>query len=54
MKAWQEGGDFKDIVLRDPEISRHLTANQIEQVFDLKQHLRNVDYIFKRVFSSKI
>lgn len=54
MKAWQEGGDFKEIVLRDPEISRHLTANQIEQVFDLKQHLRNVDYIFKRVFSSKI
>jgi adenylosuccinate lyase len=54
MKAWQEGGDFKDIVLRDPEISRHLTADQIEQVFDLKQHLRNVDYIFKRVFSSTI
>jgi adenylosuccinate lyase len=54
MKAWQEGGDFKDIVLRDPDISRHLTANQIEKVFNLKQHLRNVDYIFKRVFSSKI
>jgi len=54
MKAWQEGGDFKEIVLKDPDINRHLTASQIEEVFELKRYLRNVDYIFKRVFSSNI
>jgi len=51
MKAWQEGGDFKQIVLQDPDIKSHLTGEQIEEIFDLKQHLSNVDYIFKRVFS---
>lgn len=50
MKAWEEGRDFKEIVLQDSNIKSHLTLDQIEEVFDLKRHLSNVDYIFKRVF----
>jgi len=50
MRAWSEGANFRDLVLRDRAITRRVPRHQIERAFDLKRQLRNVDQIFARVF----
>lgn len=50
MKVWDEGGEYRDLVMKDADISSHLSAEEIARVFDLKHYLRNVDVVFKRVF----
>ncbi|HEV7843295.1 MAG TPA: adenylosuccinate lyase [Pyrinomonadaceae bacterium] len=52
MKVWDEGGDFHALVSADPEISAHLSPEQIARVFSLDTYLRNVDAIFARVFGA--
>jgi adenylosuccinate lyase len=50
MKVWDEGGEFKELVMNDADITERLTAEEIARVFDLKHYLRNVDKVFARVF----
>lgn len=50
MKVWDEGGDYPELVNNDPDISDHLSAEEIERVFDLNHYLRNVGTVFDRVF----
>jgi adenylosuccinate lyase len=50
MKSWQTGAQFRKILFRDTDVKRYLTAKEVEDIFDLKYYLKNVDYIFKRVF----
>src|SRR5262249_28671778 len=46
MRAWQEGLNFRSLVLNDAEITRLVPHQQIEAAFDLKRQLRNIDNIF--------
>ncbi len=50
MQVWEEGGTFRKRVLADPEIGKHLSQGELEELFDLKHHLRHVDELFRRVF----
>ena len=50
MRAWQEGKNFRELVLKDKDITKRVPRAQIERAFDLKRQLRNVDKIFERVF----
>ena len=50
MRAWQEGRNFRELVLKDKEITNRVPRAQIERAFDLQRQLRNVDKIFARVF----
>ena len=50
MKVWDEGGDYKDLVMKDADISTRLSPEEIARVFDVKHYLRNVDRVFARVF----
>ena len=50
LKASREGGDLKRELLRDGEIRRYLKPKEIEAIWDVKQHLVNVDFIFRRAF----
>jgi len=50
MKVWEEKVDFRTALKADPDVSRVLTAAEIDACFALDHHLRRVDYIFKRVF----
>jgi adenylosuccinate lyase len=50
MKVWDEGGEYRDLVMKDADISSHLSSEEIARVFDLKHYLRNVDTVFQRVF----
>ena len=51
MKAWEDGKDFKEVLLSDAELCEHLPGVEIERCFDVKNALRWVDAIFDRVFS---
>ncbi len=51
MKSWGGKVNFKDIILKDEEIIRCLSLHEIEECFDVKHDLKQVDYIFDRVFS---
>jgi adenylosuccinate lyase len=51
MRAWKEGRNFKELVLKDKGITRRIPRQQLERAFDLKRQLRNVDKIFARVFN---
>jgi adenylosuccinate lyase len=46
------GKDFKTELLNDPEVSRVLTKEEIDEKFDLGYHTKHVDTIFQRVFSN--
>jgi len=50
LKVGKEGGDLKRALLSDAEIRRHLSTQEIEAIWNVKQHLTNVDFIFRRVF----
>jgi len=53
MEVWKEGGDFAARLKADPDIRKHLTAKEIDGCFDIKQTIKKVDYIFKRVFGKR-
>jgi adenylosuccinate lyase len=50
LKVGKEGGDLKRELLADAEIRRYLSSQEIEAIWSVKQHLTNVDFIFRRVF----
>jgi adenylosuccinate lyase len=50
MKSWKTGVQFKKLLLEDKETKKFLTAKEIGNIFDLEYYLKNVDYIFTRVF----
>ncbi|HLE09051.1 MAG TPA: adenylosuccinate lyase [Thermodesulfobacteriota bacterium] len=50
MKVWKGKTGFKTVCLNDKELMRHLTPEDVEECFGLKSYLKNIDYIFKRVF----
>lgn len=54
MKAWKEGLNFKKLIENDGEIKKYLSKDHIESVFDIGYYIKNVDYIFSRVFSDFI
>lgn len=51
MRCWKEKEDFKGLILNDKEMMGYLSAEDIEECFDTSHDLKNVDYIFERVFS---
>jgi adenylosuccinate lyase len=53
MRAWKQGLNFRELVLKDKQITKRVPPRQIERAFDLKRQLRNVDKIFARVFSGR-
>ncbi len=50
MPVWRGEGDFLTLLKRDPDVSKALTAQELEELFDLDHHLKHVDTIFDRVF----
>ena len=51
MKCWTDKIDFKNLIINDRKIISHLSLEEIEECFDVKHDLKQVDYIFDRVFS---
>ena len=50
MKTWRGEGDFLTLLKADADVSKALSAPELEALFDLGYHLQRVDVIFDRVF----
>ncbi|MBN2467932.1 MAG: adenylosuccinate lyase [Deltaproteobacteria bacterium] len=50
MEVWKGTKSLKEILLHDPEVLEYLTPKEIENVFDVENQLRHLDFIFRRVF----
>jgi adenylosuccinate lyase len=53
MDTWDQGGEFRDRVLADPEITRLLSKEDVDRAFSLEEALRNVDAIFGRTLNER-
>ena len=51
MDVWHGNGAFLNLLKGDAEIAGYLAADELESLFDLGYHTKNVDTIFKRVFA---
>ncbi len=49
MQVWQDGSDFKDVLLRDRKVRKLLSANDIDSCFNIKYYLRHTDRIFRKL-----
>ena len=50
MQAFNDGGSFKDYLLKDKDVAKYLSAQEIEEKFSLNHHMRQIPTIFTRVF----
>ena len=50
MRSWQEGIEFRELLLQDEEVNSHLSTDELAAVFNVENFLRHVDFIFDRVF----
>jgi len=53
MKSWQEGLEFRDLLEKDPIVTKYLKKKELVAIFNVKNFLRNLDFIFNRVFKDK-
>ncbi|MFV0320896.1 MAG: adenylosuccinate lyase [Alphaproteobacteria bacterium] len=51
MKVWDGQGHFLELLKQDKDVTDALSTEELEKQFDLKHALRNVDFIFNRVFA---
>jgi len=49
MAAWEGKGQLKDLLAADPDVQKHVTAKDLDRVFDLSVHFRDVERTFKAV-----
>jgi adenylosuccinate lyase len=49
-RAWKDEGTLLALLKADKDVSRALSAKELESLFDLDYHLKEVDRIFERVF----
>src|SRR6201999_3230294 len=50
MRTWNGEGPLLDLLKADPEVAGKVPVKNLEAMFDLGYHLKEVDTIFKRVF----
>jgi adenylosuccinate lyase len=50
MRAWQGEGNLLDLLKANRNVSQYLNIAELEELFDLNYHFKNVDAIFSRVF----
>lgn len=49
MRAWETGAQFKDLLAADPDVAGAVTPSELDRVFDISTHFRNVNRTFKAV-----
>ena len=54
MPVWRGEGDFLTLLKQDADVSKSLTAAELEALFDLDYHLKHVDTVFRRVFGEGV
>jgi len=49
MKVWQNGEDFKNLVMSSDDIRKVLSEKELDELFDARRSLKHVDYIFEKI-----
>lgn len=52
MQSWKTGEQFLDLVKNDEQIKEYLSEKEIMDIFNYDRYLKNVEFIYKRVFKS--
>jgi adenylosuccinate lyase len=50
MRGWSGEGEFLSLLKADKDVAKAMSAQDLEALFDLGYHLKQVDTIFERVF----
>jgi adenylosuccinate lyase len=53
MKSWQEGLEFRMLLEKDSKVTKYLKKKELAEIFNMKNFLKNLDFIFNRVFKNK-
>ncbi len=53
MDTWKHGGEFRERLLADPELTEALSKEEIDRAFSLEAALRHVDAIFERTLGEE-
>ncbi|KQC07813.1 MAG: adenylosuccinate lyase [Smithella sp. SDB] len=53
MKSWKEGLEFKDLLEKDSTVRKYLKKKELTAIFNVKNFLKNLDFIFNRVFKNE-
>ena len=53
MKSWQEGLEFRDLLEKDATVTKYLPKKELAAIFNVNNFLKNLDFIFNRVFGGK-
>ena len=49
MNSWKKKIDFKKLLKKNKDLKKFLTVKEIDDIFDINYHLKNIDKIFKKV-----
>ncbi len=49
MKGWNEGRSFRDLLAKDPDVSKYFEEDELDELFDPGYYIRRVDEVYKRV-----
>jgi len=49
MQAWKDRASFLDLLIGDPEVGKHLSKAELEDIFDYAYFIRHIDAIFARL-----
>ena len=50
MKSWEEGLEFRALLEKDSTVAEYLTKKDLTSIFNVNNFLKNLDFIFNRVF----
>jgi adenylosuccinate lyase len=50
MKSWEEGMEFQTLLQEDSEVAKYLNKEELVAIFNVNNFLKNLDFIFNRVF----
>jgi adenylosuccinate lyase len=53
MRSWERGIAFKSLLRKDKEVIRCLLDQDLDRLFRVEHFLKNVDFIFDRVFRER-
>ena len=52
MRSWNEGIEFRKLLSQDETVTKYLGEKDLDQIFNVKNFLKNLDFIFNRVFGT--
>lgn len=53
MQVWDDDNlTFYDILIEDATIKEHFSEDELDKIFDLSSYLKNIDYIWNKIFKN--